>query len=150
MTYELTIDGTKYYFVNEADYNKVKDAETVEEQKELVSQYKSSEVSTDEDDLVEVDDSDETEGTEGSGSNDEVSYKGYDDTEFEAFCSTVGLNNLTEDSSVDDLKTIFQNIEKEISSIERKIKGINMDDPESINDIMTDMITIYAGLEACG
>ena len=56
MTYELTIDGTKYYFVNEADYNKVKDAETVEEQKELVSQYKSSEVSTDEDDLVEVDD----------------------------------------------------------------------------------------------
>ena len=150
MTYELTIDGTKYYFVNEADYNKVKDAETVEEQKELVSQYKSSEVSTDEDDLVEVDDSDETEGTEGSGSNDEVSYKGYDDTEFEAFCSTVGLNNLTEDSSVDDLKTIFQNIEKEISSIERKIKGINMDDPESINDIMTDMITIYAGLEAFG
>lgn len=150
MTYELTIDGTKYYFVNEADYNKVKDAGTVEEQKELVSQYKSSEVSTDEDDLVEVDDSDETEGTEGSGSNDEVSYKGYDDTEFEAFCSTVGLNNLTEDSSVDDLKTIFQNIEKEISSIERKIKGINMDDPESINDIMTDMITIYAGLEAFG
>ena len=150
MTYELTIDGTKYYFVNEADYNKVKDAETVEEQKELVSQYKSSEVSTDEDDLVEVDDSDETEGTEGSGSNDEVSYKGYNDTEFEAFCSTVGLNNLTEDSSVDDLKTIFQNIEKEISSIERKIKGINMDDPESINDIMTDMITIYAGLEAFG
>ena len=54
MTYELTIDGTKYYFVNEADYNKVKDAGTVEEQKELVSQYKSSEVSTDEDDLVEV------------------------------------------------------------------------------------------------
>ena len=150
MTYELTIDGTKYYFVNEADYNKVKDAGTVEEQKELVSQYKSSEVSTDEDDLVEVDDSDETEGTEGSGSNDEVSYKGYNDTEFEAFCSTVGLNNLTEDSSVDDLKTIFQNIEKEISSIERKIKGINMDDPESINDIMTDMITIYAGLEAFG
>lgn len=150
MTYELTIDGTKYYFVNEADYNKVKDAGTVEEQKELVSQYKSSEVSTDEDDLVEVDDSDETEGAEGSGSNDEVSYKGYDDTEFEAFCSTVGLNNLTEDSSVDDLKTIFQNIEKEISSIERKIKGINMDDPESINDIMTDMITIYAGLEAFG
>lgn len=148
--YELKVDGKTYYFVNEAEYNEVKDAGSTEEQKELIAQYGKTKVSTNEDDLVEIDETGETEGTDGNNPTDEVSFEGYDDAEFEAFCSTVGLSGLSEDSSVDDLKTIYQNIEKEISGIERKIKGIDMDDPASIDDVMTDMITIYAGLEALG
>lgn len=144
MTYELTIDGTKYYFVNEADYNKVKDAETVEEQKELVSQYKSSEVSTDEDDLVEVDDSDETEGTEDDADSGDL--KGFEIEEYEAFMQAVGYNNLTEDSSVDDLQEVYDKIESEVEKLDLKVRSLDEDDPEAINDVLTDLMTVSVGV----
>lgn len=145
MTYELTIDGTKYYFVNEADYNKVKDAETVEEQKELVSQYKSSEVSTDEDDLVEVDDSDETEGTEEDADSGDL--KGFEIEEYEAFMQAVGYNNLTEDSSVDDMEAVFDKIEDEIEKLDLKVRSLDADDPNEINDVLMDLTTVNVAME---
>lgn len=144
MTYELTIDGTKYYFVNEADYNKVKDAETVEEQKELVSQYKSSEVSTDEDDLVEVDDSDETEGTEEDADSGDL--KGFEIEEYEAFMQAVGYNNLTEDSSVDDMVAVFDKIEAEIEKLDLKVRSLDSDDPNEINDVLMDLTTVNVAM----
>lgn len=144
MTYELTIDGTKYYFVNEADYNKVKDAGTVEEQKELVSQYKSSEVSTDEDDLVEVDDSDETEGTEEDADSGDL--KGFEIEEYEAFMQAVGYNNLTEDSSVDDMVAVFDKIEAEIEKLDLKVRSLDSDDPNEINDVLMDLTTVNVAM----
>lgn len=145
MAYELTVDGIKYYFANEADYNKVKDAGTVEEQKELVSQYKSSEVSTDEDDLVEVDDSDETEGTEDDADSGDL--KGFEIEEYEAFAALTGIDGITKDSGVDDLQKVYNKIESEVEKLDLKVRSLDEDDPEAINDVLTDLMTVSVGIE---
>ena len=149
MTYELTIDGTKYYFVNEADYNKVKDAETVEEQKELVSQYKSSEVSTDEDDLVEVDDSDETEGTEGTSDNSD-DLEGFNYDAYKVYADSIGLTALNKDSKIEEYKDVFEQIAKEVEDLSLQIQSIDKDDPEALDSVMEKMLSLTVAIGKMG
>ena len=81
--YELKVDGKTYYFVNEAEYNEVKDAGSTEEQKELIEQYGKTKVSKNEDDQDEIDEKGETEGTKGSNAKDEESLEEDEEAEDE-------------------------------------------------------------------
>ena len=58
----------------------------------------------------------------------------------------VGYNNLTEDSSVDDLQEVYDKIESEVEKLDLKVRSLDEDDPEAINDVLTDLMTVSVGV----
>lgn len=147
-SYELEVNGTTYYFANKTDRDKVKNAGGVSEQEKLVQEFMKSAsggktiVSTDEDDLVEINENEAA---------DESEYpEGYNYESSTAYNKSIGLSALTEDSSVDDLIAVFEQIEEQVNEMDKKIASVDENDPEAIEDLLLEMTNMAVAINELG
>lgn len=148
-SYELEVNGTTYYFANKTDYDKVKNAGGVSEQEKLVQEYMSSAsggktiVSTNEDDLVEIDENEAAEESEYP--------EGYNYESSDAYNKSIGLSALTEDSSVDDLIAVFEQIEEQVNEMDKKLASAKgCDDPEELEEYLSEITNMGVALTELG
>lgn len=140
----INVNGTRYYFSDVSQYNAVASANTVERQLELIEQYQCAvggvTISTDENDLVYVD--------EGNGTAQ------FNDAGYSNYLIDSGLtdiNNLSSESKLKDIEACFNKVSDELDSAMREIdSAISGKDPDKIESAMAKMVYGMNALNSVG
>ena len=145
MSYTVKVDGTTYYCADLNTQYSIESA-TGTKQQELLSQAVQNGTAAEvESELQTYDDKS---GTTIKANADTTMTKEQQEQAVKDYFKEVGIDDLNENSSIDDVINIYNEVEKTANQIDREIKSLKYDDPKKVEDEITKINKAYSAMSS--